>query len=274
VSVQLRRGLCAASVVGAMLALAPGALASTQTARSGSVSATFSYKGKAPNFSHLQLTIKRSGSVAYSKSVTSSLCGSLCWPASTSASHPSVQVMNIEGNGQPDVIVTLYSGGANCCFDVQVFSYDPGTTTYRKAERNFGDFGANIKDLGHNGKLEFQGANIAFKYEFTDGAASGEPIQILTFSGGKFHDVTKQYPKLVAKDAAGWLKAFNGNVQDGVGLIAAWAADEDLLGHSKQVSAYLQKEAKAGKLHSPIEPGGQQFIKHLMKFLHQLGYVT
>jgi hypothetical protein len=269
----VRRGLCAAAALAAALAAAAGALAATQSAHSGIVSATFSYDGTAPNFSHLQLTIQRSGHVSYSQSVTSKLCGTSCWPGSTSATHPSVQVMDIEGNGEPVVILSLYSGGANCCLDYQLFSWDPGTMTYTKTERNFGDYGANIKDLSHNGKDEFQGANYLFKYEFTDGAASGEPIQILSFSAGKFHDVTKQYPKLIAKDAAKWLKAFKGNLQDGVGLIAAWAADEDLLGHKREVAAYLQKEAKAGGLRSPIQPGGQRFIRHLTKFLHQLGYL-
>jgi hypothetical protein len=268
-----RRGLCAAAVFIAALAATAGALAATQSAHSGAVSATFSYKGKVPNFSGLHLTIKRSGHVFYSEAVKSTLCGTLCWPGSTSAGHPSVRVMDIEGNGQPDVILSLYSGGNNCCFDDQVFSYDPGTMTYRKAERNFGDYGTNIKDLDHNGKFEFQGANFAFKYEFTDGAASGEPIQILNFSSGKFHDITRNYPKLIEKDAAKWLKAFKGLHQDGVGVIAAWAADEDLLGHSKQVSTYLAKEAKAGDLRSPIQPGGQKFIKHLMKFLRQQDYL-
>jgi hypothetical protein len=269
----VRRGLCAA-VLAAPLALAPGALAATQTAQSGIVSATFSYKGKVPNYSNLQLTIKRSGAVVYSKPVSSSLCGTSCWPGSPSASLPSVQVKDIEANGEPDVLLALYAGGANCCFLEQVFSYDPGTLTYSEAQWNFGDFGVNVKDLGHNGKDEFEGANYEFKYKFTDGAASGEPIQILSFSGGMFHDVTKQYPALIAKDAAKWLRAFKSNLQDGVGLIAAWAADEDLLGHSSQVSSYLRKEAKAGKLRSPIQPGGETFIKHLMKLLRRLGYLT
>jgi hypothetical protein len=266
-------GLCTALALGALLALAPTALATTQTAHSGTVSATFSFSGTAPHFSHLHLVISRSGTVVYSKAVTASQCGTVCWPGSTGATHPSVQVTDIEGNGQPDVLLSLYTGGANCCFDYQVFSYDAATMTYSKVERNFGDYGAKIEDLGHNGIDEFVGANYAFKYQFTDGAASGEPLQIFSFSGGKFHDVTASYRKLIAKDAAKWSKAFKSNLPDGVGLIAAWAADEDLLGHSSQVSSYLQKEAKAGNLRSPVDAGGQKFIKHLMKFLRRLGYL-
>jgi hypothetical protein len=267
----------ALAALGALLLLAaPAALAKTtvQTASAGGVSATYTFHGSYPNFSHESLVIKRSGQVAYDQAVAyPGLCGSICAPGSTNAKYPSVQVKDIEHDGSPDVILTLYSGGANCCLLEQVFWYDPGTMTYFRAERDFGDYGANLEDLSHNGIDEFVGANPVFKYEFTDGAASGEPVQVLTFSAGKFKDVTRKYPKLIAKDAAKWLKAFKGNLQDGDGLIAAWAADEDELGHSAQVASYLQKEAKAGDLRSPLLPGGEKFIKHLDSFLRKQGYL-
>jgi hypothetical protein len=268
------------AVLVATLLLAPVALAKTtvQTATAGSVSATYTFEGTYPNYSHESLVIKRAGQVFYNQPVTfAGSCGSTCAPGSTSAKHPSVQILDIEHDGSPDVILTLYSGGANCCLLDQVFSFDPGTMTYSKAQRGFGDFGANLKDLSHNGIDEFVGANPAFKYEFTDGAASGEPLQIFNFSAGKFKDVTRTYPKLIAKDASKWLKFFKQQIKgteiDSVGVIAAWAADEDELGHSKQVSSYLQKAASAGVLRSPVESGGQKFIKHLDKFLHKEGYL-
>jgi hypothetical protein len=188
-----------------------------------------------------------------------------------------VQVVDIEHTGQPDVILSLWTGGANCCVVDQIFSYDPGTMTYSKTRRDFGSDGAGIDDLNHNGRYEFVTDNSAFKYEFTDGAASGEPLQILTFSAGKFTDVTRKYPKLIATDAAKWLKFFKQQIKgsqiDSVGLIAAWAADEDELGHSQQVASYLQKEANAGVLRSPIATGGQRFITKLDKFLRKEGYL-
>ena len=60
-----------------------------------------------------------------------------------------------------------------------------------------------------------------------------------------------------------------------MGLIAAWAGDEDLLGHSSTVKSYLAKELKAGNLRSALGAnlGGQKFVDHLQKFLRQHGYV-
>jgi hypothetical protein len=280
----VRRPGPALAALGALLLLtsAPAALAktTTQTASAGIVSATYTFQGTYPNFSHESLVIKRSGQVFYNQPVNfAGVCGTECAPGSTSAKHPSVQILDIEHDGRPNVILSLYSGGANCCVLDQVFSYDPGTMTYSKAQRNFGDLGASLKDLSHNGIDEFVGANPAFKYEFTDGVASGEPLQILSFAGGKFKDVTRTYPKLIAKDAARWLKYFKQQIKgsksqiDSVGVIAAWAADEDELGQSKQVASYLQKEASAGLLRSPVEAGGQKFITHLNKFLHKEGYL-
>jgi hypothetical protein len=274
----MRKGLGAACAIGAMLATAPAALAATQTTQTasfGAVSATFTFRGQFPKFSHQALKIERSGVVAYNQAVTDPACGKLCGPASTSAKHSSVQVLDIEGNGEPDVVLGLYTGGANCCFVDQVFSFDSATMTYTNTSRDFGDFGVALKDLNHDGRDEFVSADPSFKYTFTDGAASGEPIQIFDFAARKFTDVTRSYPALIAKDAARWLKAFKHNLRDGVGVLAAWAADEDLLGHSSQVNSYLQQQLKAGNLRSAggSNLGGRHFVTHLKRFLKKHGYV-
>jgi hypothetical protein len=268
----------ALAALGALLVVAPAAFATvTQTAHSGNVTAIYSYGGRYPKYTHQTLTIEQSGQVVYKQAVTDSQCLTYCAPLSLGAKHPSVKVIDIEHTGQPDVILSLWTGGANCCVVDQIFSYDPGTMTYSKTRRNFGSDGTGIEDLNHNGRYEFVTDNFAFKYEFTDGAASGLPLEILTFSDGKFTDVTRSYPKLITADAAKFLKYFKQSIKarpiDSVGLIAAWAADEDELGHSAQVASYLQKEAKAGDLRSPISAGGEKFIKNLDKFLRQQGYL-
>jgi hypothetical protein len=262
---------CALVVV---LAAAPAvAMAGTQTATSGIVSATFSYQGSVgPTISNEMLTIERSGQSFYSAPVTSSLCsGSLpCDPAS---SH-SVDVLNLEGNGEPDVVLDLFSGGADCCTVEQVFSYDAGTMTYVKSERDLGQAGAKLEDLSHNGRYEFLTADSSFVCAFTDCADSGAPIEILAFANQRFTKVTTGYRQLIVKDAAGWLKLYQHHLSNGLGLIAPWAADEDLLGHSAQVKSYLAAQLKAGHLKGPqFSPGGRKFITALNKLLRKEGYV-
>jgi hypothetical protein len=61
--------------------------------------------------------------------------------------------------------------------------------------------------------------------------------------------------------------------QDSVGVIAAWAADEDLLGHVKLVRRYLAQQAAAGHLNAPFDAGGKKFVAKLQRFLRAHGYV-
>ena len=274
-----RRSLIVCAVTALSLLAAPAALATTQTAQSGNVTATFTFSGSYPNFTGLHLTIAQGSTVFYDEPVASKPCGSYCAPGSPSGTQASVHALDLEHDGQPDVVLDLYSGGAHCCSIEQIFSFDPGTMTYAMTQHDFGDPGAEIVDLRHNGRYEFLTADDAFAYEFTDFAASGLPIQILTFSDQHFFNVTRHYPKLIARDAARWLKAFNGMARrhypDSVGVVAAWAADEELLGHVKLVSSFLAKQLKAGNLNSalsPEEPGGAKFVARLRKFLRTHGY--
>jgi hypothetical protein len=187
--------------VAVFAAAATAALAQTETASSGAVTATFSFTAGAQNtYATKTLTISRSGQVVYDQPVASSYCG-------------------------------------------------PG------------------------GRDEFITADDSFAYAFTDYADSGLPIKIVAFAGGRFTDVTRQHPKLIAADAARYLKAFKHDLGNGDGLIAAWAADEDNLGHTSLVASTLAKYLKAGELRSGNYPSAQKFIKALGKLLKKDGYV-
>jgi hypothetical protein len=258
------------------LVAAPTALATTQTAVAGTVTATFTFSGKAPNFHGERLTIARGGTVVYDQPVVAKFCGKLCWPGPPVGQRSSVQVVDVEHTGDPDVVLDLYSGGAHCCTVLQIFSFDPAANTYVGTEREFGDPDVRVVDLRRDGLFELLTADDSFAYRFTDYAASGLPIQIFTFADGQFIDVTRGYPALIAKDAAFWLKAFRSQARDrypdSVGVIAAWAADEDLLGHTRLVSRYLHRQAAAGHLNSSFGAGGSRFVANLQRFLRRRGY--
>lgn len=265
-----------ACVLTSTLAVAPAATAATQTARSGNVTATFTFKGKYPTYTGEVLTIAQNGTAVYHRPVISRLCGKRCAPGSSSGKQASVHAVDLEHSGRPDVVLDLFSAGAHCCSIEQVFAYDPSTKTYAKTERNFGDPGDRIVDLKHDRRYEFLTADDAFAGAFTSYAASGLPIQILSFSHRHFVNVTRSYPRLIATDAAVWLRLFKRHYHDGLGVIAAWAADEELLGHSGRVNRYLAAQLKAGHLKSPLspeEPGGRKFVAKLQRFLRAHGYL-
>ncbi len=275
----MTRWLVLIGVLTGCLAGAPAAPAATQMARSGNVTAIFTYTGHMPNYRGERLSIAQGGHVYYDRPVVSKSCPSRCWPMSIQARHPAVHVVDLEGNSRPDVVLDLYTGGAHCCTVEQVFSWQPGTMTYAKTEHDFGDPLVRIADVGPTGRYQMVTADDSFAYQFTDFAASGLPIEIFSFSDRRFTNVTRNYPKLIAKDAATWLQAFQSmskqGYRDSVGVIAAWAADEDLLGHGKLVSRYLARQASAGHLKSglsPQDPGGAKFVAELQKFLSRHGY--
>jgi hypothetical protein len=244
------------------LALAASALATTIGASAGGVSATLSYVG-GPGITtkHERLTISRLGSVVYDRPVPSKGCFKVCGPGDKNPVH----VADLYGDGGEDVVLDLFSGGADCCTIEQVYVPSSAVNSYVLDQRNFGEAGAVLKDIGPSGRPEFVSANDAFYCQFTDCAASGLPLQIFEFSAERFVDVTRQHPKLIAVDAGNWIKLYYKHPADNAGLIAAWAADEDNLGLEATVRTVLQLQTADGHLKA-------SFVRALQRFLKKHGY--
>ncbi len=267
-----------------MLAAGPLAVmsplgAAIETASSNKLTAVFSYTGTYPQSRDPHLQISQSGKVIYSREVTSSWCGNECWPDLIDAGQTTLHVVRLQPHRPPSVVLDLYSGGAHCCSVEQVFTLGPKSDRVQKTEHNFGDPGVRLVRIGPGGTYDFLSADDAFAYAFTDYAASGMPIEIFQVVNNGFRDVTRSFPKLIAQDARRWHAAFEASArssyQDTVGIVAAWAADEDMLGRYASVRTFLAAQAKAGHLNcalSPIEPSGQRFVITLENFLHAHHY--
>ena len=272
--------LAAISAAGALLLAAPAAADAaphTVSASEGSVTARLSWSSAAEEGSGpargLRLTIERAGAKAYEAPVKSAHCA----PCGLERfGGGPLLVRDLEGAGRPNVLVELYTGGAHCCTILQIYSYDPGTMTYRMTERDFGDPGAKVEDLAGNGSLQLVTADDRFAYEFAPFAYSGLPLQVLALRGGRLADVTRSYPAQIARDAAQWLKTFRSerHLQLGNGAIAAWAADEELLGRDRLVRATLAREAARRNLRSreSYGPSNGSFVRALLRFLSRTGY--
>jgi hypothetical protein len=262
-----RTSSIALAALAAICACAPAtAGAATQSAQAGNVSATFTFQGTFASYSGLRLQITRAGAVVYDQPVTSTFCGQYCGPGKPpGVKGSSVHVLDLAHDGNLDVVLDLYSGGAHCCTIEEVFSYDATTNTYSEVEHNFGNYGDVLKDISHDGRTEFIGADDAFAYLYTSFAGSGLPIRIFSFTGGKFVPVTRSYPALIRKDAANWLRYYKRNIPNGEGLIAAWAADEFNLGKVALVKRTLATEVR--RRHLP-----RSFPRRLVRDLRKFGY--
>jgi hypothetical protein len=222
----------------------------------------------------MRLKITRNGRTAYDMRVRSRSCPGGCVTTNVAPNRSPLFEADLQGRGELDVVLGLYTGGAHCCFVDQVFSYDPAKATYVKTEHSFLDAGAKIAQLHRRWVFKSADARPA-EDALTDFADSGFPIQIWRYANRKFTDVTRSYPALIRPDAARWLRAFTHHISNGVGFIAAWAADEDLLGNSKLVSTTLASEARRHRLHSALGlPHNSEtaFVSELKKLLRQLGY--
>ena len=264
-------------MVAAALALAGAAAAiaasvtHTRTASLGSTSATLTWRTSrsVTRYSDVRLTIRRGGRVLVARRVNALLCGTLCWPGLA----PELAVRDIERDGSPDVVVSLYSGGAHCCYIEQVYRYDPGSQTYAVVQLQLGDPPARLETIGR--ASVFVSADDRFAYRFAAFAFSGLPISIWAFSGGRFVDVTRRYPRRVAADASRWWRIFAAQAAKGLGdgAIAAWAADEELLGRGAAVRSTLAAQLRRGRLgNDGGGPAGAAFVRALERFLSRTGY--
>jgi hypothetical protein len=262
-------------LLAAASALATAAtVAAKRTALANGTSATLTYRSHSPVVLAQRVTIKHFGEVLYDEPVSAGVCGRNCSPSPFTGQGAPLRVLDLESDGQPDVLLSLYSGGAHCCIIDQVFTLDPGTMTYVKHEHDFADAGATVKQLGTPLRYRFISADESFAYRFTDFAHSGLPVQIWRFDGRNFDCVTRSYPAQIRADAARWLRAFTHNSANGVGFIAAWAADEDMLGNSALVRSTLEAAADKGALRSGDSglPAGARFVRALQKFLRAHAY--
>jgi hypothetical protein len=278
------------------------ASAVVETASLGQVMATLTYE-LTPNpqyptekeLSGAQLVIARAGQPVYSREVASSLAYCVheypgqCWPQGAraraeypefAAKYPSLRVLELGSAGEPDVVLYLYSGGAHCCYIDQVLSWNQTTSTYEVAERSFGSLPPKLSDLAHNGQLEFVTGDDRFEYAFASFAGSGFPRQIFVVRGGAFVEVTRSYPSQVAADARSEYRYYQHRWSQGGGLgfLAAWVADEYLLGKRHQALRTLQRENRLGHLLEVQPPSerpkdvGDAYIAKLKRFLRKTGY--
>lgn len=273
--------VCGAEAVAASPSALPAASAQqTQTASLGPITATLTFRDASGSdapmpYTDLALQITDGARTLRSGPLDTHACGQACSPDHVGHGD-SVHVVDMNGDGVTEVLVDLYTGGAHCCSVDEIFSIDPATGALTQAERNWGDPGAELADLGHDGKLEFLTADDRFAYRFDAFAFSGLPVLVERFANGTFTDVTSSYRALVTRDASTWLHAYRHNWAhgNGLGFLAAWAADEYRLNRRSAVDRFLSRELHRGHLRGDgaYWHGGARYVHDLKRFLARSGY--
>jgi hypothetical protein len=95
-----------------------------------------------------------------------------------------IETKDITGNGIPELIIGVWSGGAHCCFSVIIFSL--GEELKKIAEIEGGDSSLEFKDFDGDGIYEVVGRDWTFAYWETSFANSPAPQIVLRYLHGKY----------------------------------------------------------------------------------------
>jgi hypothetical protein len=277
-----------AAGAGAALALAlvlPGVAGASDggaaTASAGAVQATFTWAAAQYGNKDPHLVVTRAGAPAFDGSpvAAGSACaqaGAGCIFAASGKRDAPLQVVDLDADGEPEVLVDAYTGGAHCCAQTEILRFDGAA--YATSEASWGNIGYELKDLDGDGRPEFVTADDAFSYAFSSFAGSYHPPLVLDYdpaAKGSFSDVTRRFPALVSKnmkDALHALARARRQHYETLGAVSAYAADLYLLGRGREVHPYLVRARKRGDLRDGSGRNARSFERRLLAFLHKQGY--
>jgi hypothetical protein len=273
------------ALLAAIIALAAPAAARANDAgsvekSSGAVQATLSWDAAEYGIANPHLKITRAGVVAYDVSLAD-VCPEGCILVPDQPGQPSVlQVVDLDRDHEPEVLVDTYSGGAHCCLATRIYDYRPASAMYGRTSVRWGNGDYSLKDLGHDHKLEFVGQDDVFAYAFSSYADSAFPPLILRFrhahGRARVDDVTSDFPARVRSDARRLLRVIRrakAGESDVRGVLAAYVADEFML-RKGRVGLREVARAQHRKLLDGDHawPYGSHYRRALLKFLRKNGY--
>lgn len=219
-----------------------------------------------------QLRILRSGQVAYEQNL-SQLDG-FCIITT-------ILVQNLDLDGEPDIIIDNFSGGAHCCVTSWIYHYNTTARRYMLTRHDWGNAGYRLEDLemslyrpGDLGRdrvngLEFRTRDDRFAYAFASYAGSFYPVQVWRFRRGQMLDVTRQYPQLIRASAyQNWLgyQQTQNDIEGGRAALAAYLADKYMLGEAADGWRRVQSAYQASDR--------TRFFADLRAFLQTTGYTA
>jgi hypothetical protein len=273
------RYLISLLALSALLCAAPAALAKTETAHSGDVAATLTYKGQQPTFRPAHLTITQSGLTVFDADVKMpcSFCGLV-----RISDRNVMSLRDLDGDSEPEVLLSAFSGGAHCCLYALVYRFLQFGNTYQRIPWAFGDAGYVLRDLNKDGTPEFVSGDDRFTDLFTSHAASATPIAIYRLGDRGFVNVTRKFRAAIRAHARRLTRFYKRELReprenrDVRGLVAAIVADDYLAKRPKQGRALLRRAARRRQLGGPpgahIGPSGKRYVRSLKRYLRRWGY--
>jgi hypothetical protein len=248
---------------------------SRETASAGDVTAEYAYRDAGRGqWTDLRLTVTRGGETAFDATPSAPDCRApYCGPGGL-GNAPSLRVLDLDGDGEPEVVADMYTGGAHCCVVAEILRWTG--TKYASTTRNFADFGYTLQaPAGPGAPATFVTGDARFAYAFASFADSRFPVRLLTYVRGTWRDVSRDHPETLRADADRWARTYRQRRRGtrALGVLAAWAADEYRLGRQAQVHRFLRAELSAGRLRGDrMWPRRKTYISVLERRLRAWGY--
>jgi subtilisin-like proprotein convertase family protein len=252
----------------------------TKRAGAGSVAAELSYREQNGRYGDVRLRIARAGTIALDTPLARIRC-EVCADATGFALLSTVEpllVRDLDRNGEPEVLLNLYTGGAHCCSFTLLFHLRG--ERYAQTLGYWGNYGYRLRDLDRDGAPELVAADNRFAYVFVPYVASVPPTRIWRFDGGRLVDVTRRFPAVIAAEARELLRMYErtrrSEFPEVRGILAAYLADHYLLGRAEAGWRTLERAYRRGDLgRGAVKdgyPAGRSYLRKLRSFLRETGY--
>jgi hypothetical protein len=252
-------------------------------ASAGGVTARLSWRGSRWGpVSGLRIEVRRFGRVAMARSVPSAWgeCAQDCVQTVNWSSQP-LLVRDLDGDGEPEVLLNLYGEGAHCCSISQIYRYIPAGAAYSGRRTTWGaDY--RVRDYDRDGVLDFSSADTRFCFGCSYPMLA-RPVRIWHYRRGLFVDVTRAFPGVVSHFArlerhgvtqifgrGPAYKNFTRHELSGYARLSlgVYVADMCLLDRCLRGWRFAGQLADRGGLGR----GGSTYLQHLHRYLLHLGY--
>ena len=141
-----------------------------------------------------------------------------------------LELVDLDVDGEAEVVVRLYSGGPHCCVRSVIAWWDPTAQGYRLDTRDWGNADWLRRDLNADGGSELIAWDDGWAYWQTDYATSARPLAIWQWhsASGQLEDATGAFPDQLLADMDKQWREFRSQVRydyPGKGALAAYIAD-------------------------------------------------
>jgi subtilisin-like proprotein convertase family protein len=245
----------------------------------GNVRAELSYRERDFVYRDVRVRVVRAGKPVLDEPLPRVGCGT-CPFWRPVLEGRAVNVIDLDRDREPEIIVDAFTGGAHCCTYSTIFRYSGTRHTYLRTVAQWGNAAYRLADLNRDGTPEFSSGDDRFAYAFAPFVASVDPIRLLHFQRGRLTDVTRAFRPLVRRDANSLWSTYKqlrrNPANDLRGVLAAYMAEKYLLGEQQAGWRQLEAIEKRGEVGRGTTvngyPAGRSYLAKLRVFLRQTGY--